>query len=94
MLLVALLFVAACSEKKAAPTSRPTDTPPQEADQPTASATPMPTKAAPTRTPREEKEGPAPTSAGSVERLVDEDDWHVLGSANAPVTIVEYSDFQ
>jgi hypothetical protein len=25
---------------------------------------------------------------------VDEDDWHVLGSPEASVTIVEYSDFQ
>ena len=25
---------------------------------------------------------------------VDADDWHVLGSADAPVTIYEYSDFQ
>ena len=33
---------------------------------------------------------PAPTA----EVTVDEDDWHVLGSADAAVTIVEYSDFQ
>ena len=33
----------------------------------------------------------APTSA---DLPVDADDWHVLGSPDAAVTIVEYSDFQ
>jgi len=35
-------------------------------------------------------EDPEPTA----ELQVDEDDWRVLGSADAAVTIVEYSDFQ
>jgi protein-disulfide isomerase len=32
--------------------------------------------------------------AASAELPVDADDWHVLGSPDAPVTIVDYSDFQ
>ena len=35
-------------------------------------------------------EDPEPTA----DVQVDEDDWRVLGSADAAVTIVEYSDFQ
>jgi protein-disulfide isomerase len=32
--------------------------------------------------------------AVSVASLVDPSDWHVLGSAAAPVTLIEYTDFQ
>ena len=32
--------------------------------------------------------------AVSVASLVDPGDWHVLGSADAPVTLIEYTDFQ
>lgn len=42
-------------------------------------------------------EGDTPDEAGSgsgSEVVVDPDDWHVQGAADAPVTIVEYSDFE
>jgi protein-disulfide isomerase len=40
--------------------------------------------------------GDAPETQPSTpaEMPVDTDDWHVLGAADAPVTIIEYSDFQ
>jgi hypothetical protein len=37
-------------------------------------------------------ESPEAPSAGDLP--VDDDDWRVLGSADAPVTVIEYSDFQ
>lgn len=37
-------------------------------------------------------ESSPPPSSG--EYPVDADDWHVLGSPDAPVTILDYSDFQ
>lgn len=39
-------------------------------------------------------ESQEPTAPAAVELPVDADDWHVLGSPDAPVTIIEYSDFQ
>jgi len=40
------------------------------------------------------EESPEATGPTAGELTVDEDDWHVLGSADAPVTVFEYSDFQ
>jgi protein-disulfide isomerase len=82
-LVVVVLVVAACGPQMATPT-------PGEK----VSAGESPTEAVATEPAATQVEEPAqePVSAG--ELPVDEDDWHVLGSPDAPVTIVEYSDFQ
>jgi protein-disulfide isomerase len=41
-----------------------------------------------------ESDVPTAPPQAPAERPVSADDWHVLGSPDAPVTIVEYSDFQ
>ena len=59
---------------------------------PTPAAKPEEEVEAPPTAPAEESpEATAPTGG---ELPVDADDWRVLGSPDAPVTIIEYSDFQ
>jgi protein-disulfide isomerase len=82
-LVAVVLLVAACGQAMPAP-------PPVEETAVEDSATTAPVGDASTET--EEEPAKEPVSAG--ELPVDEDDWHVLGSPDAPVTIVEYSDFQ
>ncbi len=82
---VAALLVAACGPSMVTPT-------PDEGVTVGNTETAAPTQESPAETAPEatQEEGPEPPP----ERLVSEDDWRVLGSPEAPVTIVEYSDFQ
>lgn len=89
-LVVAVLLVTACGPEMATPTPRD-EAPAGDTETPTtAPVAEEPTKAeekTPTKEPTEEPESPGGTPAES-------DDWHILGSLEAPVTIIEYSDFQ
>ena len=84
--LVVLALVAACGSSITAPTP---------SGQATAS-TQAPTQAAalPTKTPVA-TQGVQPTAkpVAPGELPVDPNDWHALGSADAKVTVIEYSDF-
>ena len=86
VLLVGALLVAACGPEMATPTpsTGSADTSP--------SATVA--EASPPATAEEAGETPESQPAAPAELPVDADDWHVLGSPDAPVTIVDYSDFQ
>ncbi len=81
-LLIAVLLMAACGPEMATPTSGPTET------------AKSPATSVPSSVPSVEA-SPAPTvEPVSLAELVDAEDWHILGSPDAPVTVVEYSDFQ
>ena len=84
-LLVVALLGAACGPEMATPT------PSTES----AGASPSATVADASPPATAEDAGEAPDSPPmSAELPVDPDDWHVLGSSDASVTIIEYSDFQ
>jgi protein-disulfide isomerase len=87
IVLVAIaLLVAACGPQAEFPTLGEQAT----AEQATAADTGNNPTAAVEEQPTEK-----PAEGSTVPELpVDEGDWHVLGSADAPVTIVEYADFQ
>ena len=82
-LVAVALVVSACGPQMATPT------PVEEAAAET--ATPAQAAQSPTATQGEEQVQEPPSVA---ELSIDPDDWHVLGSPDAPVTIVEYADFQ
>lgn len=82
VLVIAALLVAACGPEMATPL-------PREEAAPTPSS-PSATEA-PSATEESLSEG-AGSGAGS--EVIDPDDWRAQGAVDAPVTIVEYSDFQ
>ena len=84
VLVIATMLVAACGPEMATPT--PADESVVESSAPTEAPAAETPKSEPTSSDEE------PAAAG--ELPVDADDWHVLGSPDAPVTIIEYSDFQ
>jgi protein-disulfide isomerase len=81
-LVAVALLVAACGPGMATPTPGAT-----EASVSTAAAVPT--------QPIQPTQPTQPTQlVVSADLPVDPSDWHVLGSADAPVTLIEYSDFQ
>jgi protein-disulfide isomerase len=82
-LVIAALLVAACGPEMA------TSTPADMIGEGGATSTSAPV----VKTPAGETVQPEPSSTVG-ELPVDADDWHVLGSPDAPVTIIEYSDYQ
>ena len=84
VLVIATLLVAACGPEMATPT------PADEVAAKPSSPTEVPVGETPVTDPTAAGEEPEPAG----ELPADAEDWHVLGSPDAPVTIIEYSDFQ
>ena len=100
VLVIAALLAVACGSEGVIPTpankvdsgDSPTSAPAQVGNTPTAAQVDdTPTVAQVEETQVEET---VEETVSSGDLPVDSDDWHVLGSPDAPVTIVEYSDFQ
>jgi len=85
LLVVGALLVAACGPQFATPT-------PAGEDQSPATAAPAGETSAPA--PSVVAEATQPGSSSGEQVPVDPDDWHILGSPDAPVTMIEFSDFQ
>ena len=86
--LIALVIVA-----RLATACGPGTVTPTPSAQATATSSPTTAPAAATSAATQETE-PTPEPVSPAELPVDEGDWHVLGSADAAVTLIEYSDFQ
>jgi len=82
MALVVLVLVAACGPTISAPTPSGQATAPIQA--PTQAATPVATQVVQA----------TDTPVAPSDLPVDPNDWRTLGSADAKVTLIEYSDFQ
>ncbi|MGD8794346.1 MAG: hypothetical protein PVF47_17480 [Anaerolineae bacterium] len=85
LLVVVVFLVAACGPQFATPTPAGEDLPANTAAPATETAPSEPSAVA-------EPTQPEPPSTG--ELPVDPDDWHALGSPDAPVTMIDFSDFQ
>jgi protein-disulfide isomerase len=81
------LLVAACGPEMSTPA--PTSPGVEEG-----SPTPGDTQVAPSSPTAETTDNTPAGEPVSYADLVDPEDWHSLGSPDAPVTMVEYSDFQ
>jgi protein-disulfide isomerase len=90
VLVVAVLLVAACGGPLTGPTTAPEATQASEATQVPEAAD----ESGEQDVAAASEEEPTEATAAPAELPVDSDDWHILGSPDAPVTIVEYSDFQ
>lgn len=97
VLVIGALAVVACGPEMATPTpgdkqvSGGTPSPDMAAVK---TATVAPTEGSPSDEAPTATEPAGETPSTGAELPVDEEDWHVLGSPDAPVTIYEYSDFQ
>ena len=98
MLVVVALLVAACGPQEDAQTLSDQATAEQsagaDAGDPTAAPGADPTQETAKEAAPSGGETSSTETASSAELPVDEGDWHVLGSPDAPITMVEYSDFQ